>query len=132
MRHPDQERQSRRNCDTSASHTSAERARLDRARLVCGAGRAGPLTEAALQFIATGKPMQNAFAERFVGRLRDECLNEHWFTGLADARRTVEAWRRDHNAVRPHSSLGERTPTEARQAHAITTATLPPPAGLSQ
>jgi putative transposase len=85
-----------------------------------------------LRFIAPGKPIQNAFAERFVGRLRDECLNEHWFTSLADARRTVEAWRRDDNAVRPHSGLGYRTPIEARPAHAITTATLPPPAGLSR
>jgi putative transposase len=67
-----------------------------------------------------------------VGRLRDERLNEHWFTSLGDARRMVEWWRRDYNAVRPHSGLGYRTPIEARQAHAITTATLPPPAGLSQ
>jgi putative transposase len=85
-----------------------------------------------LRFIQPGKPVQNAFAESFVGRLRDECLNEHWFTSLADARRIVEAWRRDYNAVRPHSGLGYRTPIEARQAHAITTATLPPPAGLSR
>ena len=81
-----------------------------------------------LRFIAPGKPMQNAFAERFVGRLRDECLNEHWFTSLADARRTVEAWRRDYNGVRPHSALGYRTPIEARQTHP-TTATLAIPAG---
>jgi putative transposase len=85
-----------------------------------------------LRFIAPGKPIQNAFAESFVGRLRDECLNKHWFTSVADARRTVEAWRRDYNAVRPHSRLDYRTPIEARQAYAITTATLPPPAGLSQ
>jgi putative transposase len=85
-----------------------------------------------LRFIAPGKPIQNAFAESFVGRLRDECLNEHWFTGLADARRTVEAWRRDYNAVRPHSALGYQTPTEARQTYATRMATLPIPAGLSQ
>lgn len=85
-----------------------------------------------LRFIEPGKPMQNGFAESFVGRLRDECLNEHWFTGLADARRTVEAWRRDYNAVRPHSSLGYRTPTEARRTWARQAATLPIQAGLSQ
>lgn len=85
-----------------------------------------------LRFIAPGKPVQNAFAESFVGRLRDECLNEHWFTTLADARRTVEAWRRDYNAVRPHSALGYRTPTEARRAWTSQAATLPIPAGLSQ
>jgi putative transposase len=85
-----------------------------------------------LRFIAPGKPIQNAFAESFIGRLRDECLNEHWFTSLADARRTVEAWRRDDNAVRPHSGLDYRTPIEVRQTHATGTATLPTPAGLSQ
>jgi putative transposase len=74
-------------------------------------------------------PIQNAFAESFVGRLRDECLNEHWFTSLAYARCTVEAWRRDYNAVRPHSGLGYRTPTAARPTW---TTTLPFPAGLSQ
>jgi putative transposase len=67
-----------------------------------------------------------------VGRLRDECLNEHGFTGLGDARRTAEAWREDHNAVRPDSTLGYRTPIEARLAHAPLVATLPIPAGLSQ
>ena len=57
-------------------------------------------------YIAPGKPTQNAFVESFNGRMRDECLNEHVFTSLADARRIVEAWRIDYNTVRPHSSLG--------------------------
>jgi pimeloyl-ACP methyl ester carboxylesterase len=82
--------------------------------------------------IAPGKPIQNAFAERFVGRLRDECRNAHWFTRLADARRMVEAWRRDSNAVRPRSALGYRTPIEARRTHATAAATPPLPAGLSR
>ncbi len=67
-----------------------------------------------LRFIEPGKPVQNAFVESFHGRLRDECLNAHWFVDLADARRTVEAWRIDYNRVRPHSSLGYRTPEEVR------------------
>ena len=41
-------------------------------------------------YIAPGKPTQNAFVESFNGRMRDECLNEHVFTSLADARRIVE------------------------------------------
>ncbi len=45
-----------------------------------------------LRFIEPGKPIQNAFVESFHGRLRDECLDRHWFLGLADARHTVEAW----------------------------------------
>lgn len=64
-----------------------------------------------LLFIAPGKPVHNAYVESFNGRLSDECLNEHWFTSLADARRTIEYWRQDYNAVRPHSSLDNRTPT---------------------
>ena len=61
-------------------------------------------------YIAPGKPMQNAFVESFNGRLRDECLNEHVFTTLADARRIVEAWRIDYNTVRPHGRLGRLPP----------------------
>lgn len=76
-----------------------------------------------LRFIEPGKPVQNAFVESFHGRLRDECLDRHWFVGLADARRTVEAWRRDYNRARPHSALGYRSPEEFRlgfEAAAIT------------
>jgi len=65
-----------------------------------------------LHFIDPGKPVQNAFIESFNGKMRDECLNEHWFGTLVEARQTIEAWRRDYNEVRPHSSLGNRTPIE--------------------
>jgi putative transposase len=65
-----------------------------------------------LDFIERGKPVQNAYAESFNGRLRDECLNESWFVSLADARETIEAWRVDYNVARPHSGLADRTPTE--------------------
>ena len=60
----------------------------------------------------SGKPQQNAFFERFNGRLRDECVNEHIFDGLAHARRVLAAWRADYNAARPHTSLGGLTPIE--------------------
>ena len=50
--------------------------------------------------------------ESFKGKFRDECLNEHWFVSLADAKTTIEAWRVDYNSVRPHSSLAGRTPTQ--------------------
>ena len=65
-----------------------------------------------LHFIQPGKPIQNAFIESFNGKMRDECLNEHWFRTLSEARWTIQAWRRDYNEVRPHSSLGNRTPQE--------------------
>jgi len=71
-------------------------------------------------YIAPGKPTQNAFAESFIGRLRDECLNETVFTTLGHARRVLAAWRSDYNRVRPHTSLGGRTP-------AMTAETILPP-----
>ena len=66
-------------------------------------------------YIAPGKPQQNAFAESFIGRLRDECLNETLFTSLAQARAVLASWQDDYNRVRPHSSLGGAAPTEAYQ-----------------
>jgi putative transposase len=68
-----------------------------------------------LQFIEPGKPIQNAFIESFNSRLREECLNQHVFISLDDARRKIEAWRQDYNQVRPHSSLGHLTPDEFRR-----------------
>jgi putative transposase len=65
-----------------------------------------------LNFIRPGKPIENAFAESFIGRLRDECLNTNWFMNLKHARDTIEDWRRDYNEVRPHSSLKGSTPKE--------------------
>jgi putative transposase len=62
-------------------------------------------------YIAPGKPVQNAFVESFNGRLRDECLNEHAFRSLHEARSLVEAWRIDYNTVRPHSSLDGLAPS---------------------
>lgn len=62
--------------------------------------------------IQPGKPMQNGHIESFNGRLRDECLNANWFLNLADAKRKIEAWRKEYNGERPHSSLDYRTPAE--------------------
>lgn len=63
-----------------------------------------------LAFIRPGKPMENAYIESFNGRFRDECLNEHWFVTMAQARRIIESWRNDYHTERPHSSLGNLTP----------------------
>lgn len=63
-----------------------------------------------LFYIQPGKPMQNGRLESLNGKLRDEFLNVSWFRNLFDARRQAELWRRDYNEVRPHSSLGYRTP----------------------
>ncbi len=84
-----------------------------------------------LRFIDPGKPAQNAYTESFNGRFRDECLNQQWFIGLADARTIVEAWRQDYNQVRPHSALGYATPAEFARAKTDEAPTLRPKAGLS-
>lgn len=65
-----------------------------------------------LDFSRPGKLTDNAFVESFNGRLRDECLNAHWFLSLADARIKIEAWRRQYNESRPHTALGWLTPRE--------------------
>ena len=65
-----------------------------------------------LDFSRPGKPTDNAFIESFNGRLRDECLNQHWFLSLDEARAVTEAWRDDYNRVRPHGALGNQTPFE--------------------
>jgi putative transposase len=75
-----------------------------------------------LRFIAPGKPVQNCYIESFNGRLRDECLNLHWFRSVADARQIVEAWRLDYNRARPHSALGGLTPEEYRSGLTATSA----------
>ncbi len=65
-----------------------------------------------LDFSRPGKPTDNAFIESFNGRRRQECLNQNWFTSLADAKQIVETWREDYNEIRPHSSLDHRTPSK--------------------
>lgn len=63
-------------------------------------------------YITPGKPQQNGFTESLNDKIRNECLNEHWFCNLDEARQIVEDWRQDYNGVRPHSSLGYLTPEE--------------------
>ena len=70
-----------------------------------------------LKLIEPGKPTQNAYIESFNGRFRDECLNDHWFTSLTEARSLIGAWRRDYNENRPHSALGYMTPAEFAAKH---------------
>jgi len=92
-------------------------------------------------YIQPGKPVQNAFIESFNSKLRDECLNEHFFFGLAEARHLIEAWRQDYNQLRPHSSLGALAPAEyanrqrggpPEQAQGSAARPLAPPPRLGQ
>jgi putative transposase len=65
-----------------------------------------------LHFIRPGKPSDNAYIESFNGRLRDECLNAHWFESLYEAKQLIGDWWEDYNEERPHSALGGLTPME--------------------
>jgi putative transposase len=65
-----------------------------------------------LHFIRPGKPVENAFIESFNGKFRDECLNQHWFLSLAEARRIIEAWRVQYNTARAHRALNRLTPAQ--------------------
>ncbi len=78
-----------------------------------------------LFLIQPGKPNQNAYIESFNGRLRDECLNEHWFVSLGHARVEIEAWRREYNEERPKRSLGGLTPSAYAKQLAGKSVTLP-------
>lgn len=69
-----------------------------------------------VHFIDPGKPIQNAYIESFNGKLRDECLNEHWFLNLDRARTIIGAFRREYNEERPHSSPGYSSPAAFRAA----------------
>jgi len=70
-----------------------------------------------LDFITPGKPVQNAFRESFLGKFRNECLNQHLFHDLRDAKRKIESWRMDYNENRPHSSLNYETPNAVARRH---------------
>jgi putative transposase len=67
-----------------------------------------------------GKPSDNAFIESFNGKLRDECLNEHWFINVSDAQEKIGTWRDTYNRERPHSSLNDLSPYEFMKEHYIT------------
>jgi putative transposase len=65
-----------------------------------------------IHYIDKGKPTQNAFAESFNGKFRDECLNEEWFESLSSARSIIETWRIEYNSERPHKGLKGLSPYE--------------------
>jgi putative transposase len=71
-----------------------------------------------LSFIRLGKPVENAFAESFNGRQRDECLNTNLFMSVRHAREVIESWRPDLVVVMPHSSLKGKTPREFAESMA--------------
>jgi putative transposase len=78
-----------------------------------------------LRPIEPGKPNQNAYVESFNGRLRDECLNEHWFTSIEHARAVIADWRHEYNEERPKKSLGGLTPAQYTKRLATKAVTIP-------
>ncbi|MEP4034497.1 MAG: integrase core domain-containing protein, partial [Hyphomicrobiales bacterium] len=70
------------------------------------------LNKVELDFSRPGKPTDNSFVEAFNGKVRAECIDQNWFLSLEDARLKCEAFRQDYNHVRPHSSIGFKTPME--------------------
>ena len=75
-------------------------------------------------YITPGSPWENGYIESFNARLRDEFLNGEIFYSLQEAKVLIEAWRRQYNTIRPHSSLGYRPPAPEVLLW------LPPPAAL--
>jgi putative transposase len=65
-----------------------------------------------LIFIDPGKPMQNGYIESFNGKFRAECLDQHWFRNLSEAKGIIDDWRLEYNNIRPHMSLDNLTPAE--------------------
>lgn len=74
------------------------------------------LNNVQLAFSKPGKPTDNAYIESFNGRVRQECLNQHWFSNLDEVQACLNVWKADYNLVRPHSSLGYLSPREYASA----------------
>lgn len=70
------------------------------------------------KLINPGKPIENSIVESFNGKIRDDFLNENFFFSLlADAQRKLLSWKEYYNFLRPHSSLGNKTPEEFWQEY---------------
>lgn len=100
--------------------------RTDNGREFCGKAMLNWAHRRGVQLrqIQPGKPNQNAYIESFNGRLRDECLNEHWFVSLGHAKTIIEAWRQEYNQERPKKALGGLTPSAYAQQLAGATAVI--------
>ena len=101
--------------------------RTDNGKEFCGKAMVAWAHERGVQLrlIQPGKPNQNAYIESFNGRLRDECLNEHWFPSLLHARTEIETWRREYNEERPKEVLGGLTPSAYARQLASKAITMP-------
>ena len=64
--------------------------------------------------IQPGKPIQNAYIERFNRFYREDILDAYWFEDLEQLRTLTFRWMIDYNENHPHKSLGNKTPREYR------------------
>lgn len=65
-----------------------------------------------IRFIQPGKPTQNGLIERLNGTLRKECLNLEWFESIEQLNEHLQEWWKTYNTIRPHSSIGYKTPQQ--------------------
>ncbi|MCU1251005.1 MAG: Integrase catalytic region [Edaphobacter sp.] len=67
-------------------------------------------TGAKTLYIEPGSPWENGYCESFNAKLRDKFLNGEIFYSLKEVQVLAERWRVHYNTIRPHSSLGYRSP----------------------
>lgn len=68
-----------------------------------------------LDYIRPGKPTENGFIESFNAAVRRECLSQHYFVNVVDARCVLSTWRDEYNNARPHRALGQLPPAQYRR-----------------
>jgi transposase InsO family protein len=76
-------------------------------------------------YVAPGSPWENAFAESFNSRFRDEFLALEVFDNLQAAKILTGQWRKNYNEARPHSSLGYVPPSEFARQCSVSVAIAP-------
>lgn len=80
-----------------------------------------------LDYIPPGKPTENGFIESFNAAVWRECLSQHYFSNVVDARCVLSSWREEYNNARPHSAPGQMSPAQYR-SQVVTTGDRKKPA----